>query len=142
MINKKLKRGKYPNLAALVKDLLLTFDNACSYNIDGSEIFNAAVRLHKLTLDTSEELNSSLPFLKSENIDDTVELDANPSSLKRRKLIHVGDPSTSTSNDERSELKGTIKEVRFLNKLQFQYKNICHSNLTKKNLSKPNIQYK
>lgn len=57
MINKRLKRGHYQSLAALVQDLLLMVDNACSYNIEESEIYVAAVRLGQLTLETARALD-------------------------------------------------------------------------------------
>ncbi|KAL7077171.1 hypothetical protein ACQ4LE_004109 [Meloidogyne hapla] len=59
MINKMLKRGHYANLDALVQDLLLMFDNAMSYNIEESGIYQAAVRCRHLTLKAAKALNAS-----------------------------------------------------------------------------------
>uniref|UniRef100_A0A1I8BHV4 Bromo domain-containing protein n=1 Tax=Meloidogyne hapla TaxID=6305 RepID=A0A1I8BHV4_MELHA len=54
-----LKRGHYANLDALVQDLLLMFDNAMSYNIEESGIYQAAVRCRHLTLKAAKALNAS-----------------------------------------------------------------------------------
>ena len=62
--NNKLKRGQYEDLASLVNDLLLMFDNACSYNIDGSEIFMAATRLRQCTLETAKSLDPNFRIAK------------------------------------------------------------------------------
>ncbi|CAK5113419.1 unnamed protein product [Meloidogyne enterolobii] len=59
MINKLLKRGHYANLDALVKDLLLMFDNAMNYNIEESGIYQAAVRFRHLTLKAAKALSVS-----------------------------------------------------------------------------------
>lgn len=48
LINKKLKRGEYASLKALMSDIYLIFDNARSYNIEKSNIYEAAVRLTKI----------------------------------------------------------------------------------------------
>lgn len=50
MINKKLKRGIYESLADLLVDVTLVFENARSYNIEGSDIHDAAVKLEKLAI--------------------------------------------------------------------------------------------
>lgn len=69
MINKKLKRCQYSNLDQLVNDLLLIFANACSYNIEESDIFEAAIRLRNLTLDTAKLLDPEFqPPIKKEII--------------------------------------------------------------------------
>uniref|UniRef100_A0A183C7G4 Bromo domain-containing protein n=1 Tax=Globodera pallida TaxID=36090 RepID=A0A183C7G4_GLOPA len=64
MINKKLKRDQYgtgaqQQLHGLVQDLLLVFDNACSYNIEESGIYEAAQRLRKLTLQMAKKLEDT-----------------------------------------------------------------------------------
>lgn len=48
MINKKLKRSGYRTLEELLKDILLVFENAKTYNVEGSDIYEAAVKLERL----------------------------------------------------------------------------------------------
>lgn len=48
MINKKLKRDEYRTLEELLKDIVLVFENAKTYNVEGSDIYEAATKLEKL----------------------------------------------------------------------------------------------
>lgn len=48
MINKKLKRDEYRTLEELLKDIVLVFENAKTYNVEGSDIYEAAAKLEKL----------------------------------------------------------------------------------------------
>lgn len=48
MINKKLKRDEYHTLEELLKDIVLVFENAKAYNVEGSDIYEAAAKLERL----------------------------------------------------------------------------------------------
>nr|CAC70156.1 polybromodomain protein [Brugia malayi] len=48
MINKKLKRDEYHTLEELLKDIVLVFENAKTYNVEGSDIYEAAAKLERL----------------------------------------------------------------------------------------------
>ncbi|VDK79899.1 unnamed protein product [Litomosoides sigmodontis] len=48
MINKKLKRDEYDTLEELLKDIVLIFENAKAYNVEGSDIYEAAEKLERL----------------------------------------------------------------------------------------------
>lgn len=60
MINKKLKRGEYESLDTLLEDITLVFENARSYNLEGSEIYDAAVKLGKLAVSKARSLQPNL----------------------------------------------------------------------------------
>lgn len=49
MVNKKLKRGDYPNVEPVFKDLMLMYENACEYNMPNSDIYTAAKKLEYIT---------------------------------------------------------------------------------------------
>uniref|UniRef100_F1KQ15 Protein polybromo-1 n=1 Tax=Ascaris suum TaxID=6253 RepID=F1KQ15_ASCSU len=67
MINKKLKRGEYESLDTLLEDITLVFENARSYNLEGSEIYDAAVKLGKLAVSKARSLQPNLTVVKSES---------------------------------------------------------------------------
>lgn len=48
--------GEYPTLEAAAKDFYLMFENAKTYNIEGSEIYEDAAILEKLCRDTVRKL--------------------------------------------------------------------------------------
>lgn len=56
MINKKLKRGEYLTFDQLLKDILLVFENAKSYNVEGSDIYEAATKLENLAKSKARSL--------------------------------------------------------------------------------------
>ncbi|TKR92680.1 hypothetical protein L596_007287 [Steinernema carpocapsae] len=58
MINKRLKANEY-TLESLVGDMSTMFENAKSYNSDGSNIFKAAQKLQAILSEKTIELNSS-----------------------------------------------------------------------------------
>ncbi|KAK0426173.1 hypothetical protein QR680_009571 [Steinernema hermaphroditum] len=58
MINKRLKAGDY-TLESLTGDMNTMFENAKSYNSDGSNIFKAAAKLQKIMNDKVTQLSSS-----------------------------------------------------------------------------------
>lgn len=60
MINKRLKRGDYKSLEELVKDFQLMFANAREYNIEGSVIYEKAVKLEKYVLETAKSLQPGM----------------------------------------------------------------------------------
>lgn len=64
VINKKLKREQYKNFDELVSDFLLVFRNACSYNVEDSDIYIAAKRFEKLVLDLAKKLESNIDIKK------------------------------------------------------------------------------
>uniref|UniRef100_A0A915LFE1 Bromo domain-containing protein n=1 Tax=Meloidogyne javanica TaxID=6303 RepID=A0A915LFE1_MELJA len=102
MINKLLKRGHYANLDALVKDLLLMFDNAMNYNIEESGIYQAAVRFRHLTLKAAKALSvsdrSNGNFLSCNT--DSDEINKFPSSSRKvtnsEDRVHNGFASTES----------------------------------------------
>lgn len=63
MINKKLKRGEYRTLEELLNDIVLVFENAKSYNVEGSVIYEAAAKLERLARSKARTLQKvSSPF--------------------------------------------------------------------------------
>lgn len=64
VINKKLKREQYKDFDELVSDFLLVFRNACSYNVEDSDIYIAAKRFEKLVLDLAKKLESNIDIKK------------------------------------------------------------------------------
>lgn len=64
LINKKLKRDQYKNFEDLVSDFLLVFRNACSYNVEDSDIYIAAKRFEKLVLDLANKLHPDMDIKK------------------------------------------------------------------------------
>lgn len=60
MINKNLKRGTYKDLSSLVDSFLLMFENARNYNVEGSDIFEAANKLQDLTIKTAKRLDPDI----------------------------------------------------------------------------------
>ncbi|KAI1728891.1 bromodomain-containing protein [Ditylenchus destructor] len=60
MINKRLKQSSYKDLVELVEDLRMVFRNACTYNLEDSDIYKAAVQLEQITLDTAESLEAGI----------------------------------------------------------------------------------
>ncbi|VDM46535.1 unnamed protein product [Toxocara canis] len=67
MINKRLKRGEYESLSALLEDITLVFENAQSYNLEGSEIYDAAVKLQKIAISKARSLQPNLMITKDES---------------------------------------------------------------------------
>ncbi|VDK76275.1 unnamed protein product, partial [Onchocerca ochengi] len=59
MINKKLKRSGYRTLEELLKDILLVFENAKTYNVEGSDIYEAAVKLERLAKSKTRALQKT-----------------------------------------------------------------------------------
>uniref|UniRef100_A0A914LDF9 Bromo domain-containing protein n=3 Tax=Meloidogyne TaxID=189290 RepID=A0A914LDF9_MELIC len=98
MINKLLKRSHYANLDALVKDLLLMFDNAMNYNIEESGIYQAAVRFRHLTLKAAKALSvsdrSNGNFMSCNT--DSDEINKFSSSSKKEDRVHNGFASTES----------------------------------------------
>uniref|UniRef100_A0A915PSR4 Protein polybromo-1 n=1 Tax=Setaria digitata TaxID=48799 RepID=A0A915PSR4_9BILA len=60
MINKKLKRGEYCTLEDLLRDIVLVFENAKTYNVEGSDIYEAAAKLEKLARSKARTLQKSI----------------------------------------------------------------------------------
>lgn len=63
LINKKLKRNTYDSLASLVDDLNTVFNNARSYNIEGSDIYENACRLQAVANRKAKELDPNIDVL-------------------------------------------------------------------------------
>lgn len=57
IVNKKLKRGVYSSPEEVLQDLCQVFENARSYNIEGSDIYEAAKYLQNLLESTAKSLN-------------------------------------------------------------------------------------
>ncbi|VDO49938.1 unnamed protein product [Onchocerca flexuosa] len=66
MINKKLKRDGYRTLDELLKDILLVFENAKTYNVEGSDIYEAAVKLERLAKSKSRALQKTMKVNEAE----------------------------------------------------------------------------
>lgn len=64
VINKKLKREEYKTFDELLSDFLLVFRNACSYNVEDSDIYIAAKRFEKLVLDMAKKLQPNIDIKK------------------------------------------------------------------------------
>ncbi|CAJ0961485.1 unnamed protein product, partial [Mesorhabditis belari] len=102
MINKKLKRGEYQNFVDFLNEMLLIFDNACSYNLDGSEIYNKAKHLRKLVVNKSISLAPNLDLSKiSKEPKEEIEVNMN--------LHHNSTPTSTTQKGRTSALR---KEAR------------------------------
>lgn len=65
LINKKLKRNQYESLAQLADDLNTMFNNARSYNIEGSDIYENACRLQAVANRKAKELDPSIDIIVS-----------------------------------------------------------------------------
>ncbi|VBB33061.1 unnamed protein product, partial [Acanthocheilonema viteae] len=60
MINKKLKRDEYRTLEELLKDIVLIFENAKTYNVEGSDIYEAAAKLERLAKSKARTLQKNV----------------------------------------------------------------------------------
>lgn len=132
IINKKLKRGRYKDLTSLVQDLLLMFANACEYNMDGSEIFVAAVRLRKLTMDTVKSLDPGINLKQKSllNSDSIKKEETNESENSTRHMKEGSHSSLAPPAQKRRKLASNssmpknnkIKEVSRRAKTQIKLK--------------------
>ncbi|EJD74959.1 polybromodomain protein [Loa loa] len=66
MINKKLKRGEYRTLEELLKDIVLVFENAKTYNVEGSDIYEAAAKLERLARSKARTLQKNIKVTEAE----------------------------------------------------------------------------
>ncbi|MFH4974813.1 hypothetical protein AB6A40_001522 [Gnathostoma spinigerum] len=110
MINRKLKRGDYGSFDALLSDVLLVFANARSYNIEGSDIHNAAVKLEQLALSKTQFLYPSLS-LKSfkagslkEDLPNNAERTSAVRTPKLKNVVHTVTSNNTAQNKHRNGL--------------------------------------
>uniref|UniRef100_A0A158Q8R4 Bromo domain-containing protein n=1 Tax=Elaeophora elaphi TaxID=1147741 RepID=A0A158Q8R4_9BILA len=66
MINKKLKRDEYRTLEELLKDIVLVFENAKTYNVEGSDIYEAAAKLERLAKSKARTLQKTIKVNEAE----------------------------------------------------------------------------
>ncbi|XP_022702006.1 protein polybromo-1-like isoform X2 [Varroa jacobsoni] len=59
MVKQKWGRGSYESLDDMLHDLLLMFDNACTYNEPDSQLYKDALLLRKVALQTKLELGAA-----------------------------------------------------------------------------------
>ncbi|CAG9540476.1 unnamed protein product [Cercopithifilaria johnstoni] len=66
MINKKLKRDEYRTLEELLKDIVIIFENAKTYNVEGSDIYEAAAKLERLAKSKARMLQKTIKANETE----------------------------------------------------------------------------
>uniref|UniRef100_A0A914WAV1 Protein polybromo-1 n=1 Tax=Plectus sambesii TaxID=2011161 RepID=A0A914WAV1_9BILA len=93
LINKKLKRNQYESLAQLVDDLNTMLNNARSYNIEGSDIYENACRLQAVANRKAKELDPNIDITQYGSADLLV-----PDDFKREASTPgAGSVSSSTT---------------------------------------------
>ena len=106
VVNKKLKRGDYASLANLLADLRLIFENARSYNIEGSEIHDAAVKLEKLAVSMARTMQ---PDAMRVQVSVDEETGRTPRQYKPKRRRIKADPDVSVaSSPHDSEASSSI----------------------------------
>ncbi|VDM97588.1 unnamed protein product [Thelazia callipaeda] len=98
MINKKLKRNDYGTFEEFLRDVLLVFSNAKSYNVEGSDIYEAAVKLERLAKSKAQMLQEDIKLWENDDTDKASNKSKQPSDftvsgMKRLHRRHSGHPA-------------------------------------------------
>ncbi|MCP9263522.1 Polybromodomain protein [Dirofilaria immitis] len=111
MINKKLKRDDYHTLEELLKDILLVFENAKTYNVEGSDIYEAAAKLERLAKSKTRTLQKVVKVneVEASKIPDKNTQSSTVTRSVWKKLHKIGG-STSTDSPD-SSLKPELPNI-------------------------------